>query len=185
MFKYSIEAPSSESVLIRKCLLEGTRLDGRKLGDFREVKLTLNRVGAMQSVAEVQIAESRAICSVKGQIMAPFIDRPSEGVLNFSVETTQLSPLCKITDVELSRILERSIKDSDALDLEMMMMMVDASCSRHLCYSLVNKETHSACPIYCCHFYYYDCCYCYYYYCCYWLSYSRQPSAKVIVKRQP
>jgi exosome complex component RRP45 len=134
MFKYSVEAPTSESQLIRKCLLEGTRLDGRKLGDFRRVKLTLDRIGATQSNAEVQIVGnnllqgiapegimeggSRALCVVKGQVVAPFIDRPGEGFLNFSVDTTQLSPLCKVSDVELTRLLERSIKDSDAIDCE-------------------------------------------------------------------
>ena len=120
MFKSSIVNSSYEKTFIRDALLSGLRLDGRAPNDSRSMEIQLSRQEC-SSVAEVQVGETRVICVVKGAVVAPFPDRPTEGTLLFSVEFSNLAETNSLNSIsanELTRFLERSIKESEAIDLE-------------------------------------------------------------------
>jgi exosome complex component RRP45 len=108
-----------QCVFVRKTLFEESlRLDGRGPQDFRPVDISLTR-SALGSCAEVCLGErQRCACVVRGEIVAPYADRPSEGILQFNA---QLSPGCEkagYSSHEVVRQLERCLRESDAIDLE-------------------------------------------------------------------
>jgi exosome complex component RRP45 len=82
--------------------------------EFREVMIKLDRVET-SSYCEVSFGETQVAAAVTGEIVAPFPDKASEGFLLFS---TEISDNKNITHSEISRYLERTIRHSDALDLE-------------------------------------------------------------------
>lgn len=65
------------------------RVDGRGLMVGRAVSLTLRRHEGSAS-AELTVGRTRVLATVTGEIVQPFPDRPSEGILVFNVE---LSPM--------------------------------------------------------------------------------------------
>ena len=107
--------------LIKQALSEGLRLDGRKLLDYREIAIELSRYEAT-STASIQISSTYVVCVLHGDIVTPSKDRPNEGVISFSAnvsfQTERSAGSNSITDTLICRMLERSIKESDAIDME-------------------------------------------------------------------
>eukprot|EP01031_Cornospumella_fuschlensis_P031560 gene31560-38145_t len=116
MFKNdTISAPAYESTFIRQALLnDGLRLDGRALQEFRAINMQLSR-SETSSICEVQWGENLVCASATGEITAPFPDRPLEGFLLFS---TDMAETAELSHSEVTRYLEKTIRNSDALDLE-------------------------------------------------------------------
>ena len=130
-----------ESVFLRRALGQRLRLDGRSPENARTIELTLNRSMSLitsssssksipkpRSEAEVTLGETKVICVTTANISAPYSDRPNEGSIIFSVSipTGLNSALLsdsfdnkeKEKELELCRLLERSLRDSDAVDTE-------------------------------------------------------------------
>lgn len=104
-----------EKAFIRQALLvDGIRLDGRGSRDYRAVNIKMSRTET-SSLCEVGVGDTLVSASCVGEIISPFPDRPSEGFLLFS---TDISDNKRITHTEISRYLERTIRHSDALDME-------------------------------------------------------------------
>lgn len=112
-----LEVPSNEREFIRRALGSELRLDGRQLLESREIKISLSR-GECSSYSEVQFGTTRVSCTVIGEIVKPYADRPTEGMIQINAEMSIGSDKYGVSRVELSRMLERSIRDSDALDTE-------------------------------------------------------------------
>ncbi len=99
------------------------RADGRGLLEFRRMNLSLRRsMHESQSECELQLGRTRVLAVVSGEVVAPFPDRPTEGFLQFSVELSPMGASIfehkqahKAWAAELSRIVERSIRDCKAL----------------------------------------------------------------------
>ncbi|ETW09128.1 hypothetical protein H310_01570 [Aphanomyces invadans] len=113
----------------------GQRADGRGLLEFRRMQMSLRRcLQEHQSECEFQLGRTRVLAVVSGEVVAPFPDRPTEGFLQFQVE---LSPMGAATfehkqahkawAAELSRIVERSIRDCKALDTEALAIVAGES----------------------------------------------------------
>jgi exosome complex RNA-binding protein Rrp42 (RNase PH superfamily) len=117
MFKQSIETSATESLFLRQALLIGSRLDGRNLLDYRGVDISLSR-SEISSSAEVIIGNTRVSCSVRGDITVPYPDRPTEGIIQINSEISVKAESCGVSNSELSRLLERAIKETDAIDTE-------------------------------------------------------------------
>jgi len=96
---------------------QGLRLDGRNLTDCREVEIFLNR-SDKQSRAEVTLGNTRCVCTVRGEIVAPYMDRPTEGMLQFNTSLSPATEAAGHNSHEITRLLERSIRESDAIDTE-------------------------------------------------------------------
>lgn len=110
--------------LVTDTLHERTlRFDGRALSDARSLDLTLFRFEAAAS-AELQQGKTRVLAHVNAELSAPFPNRNTEGFLSFNVE---FSPMASSSfevgkpapeAVQLSRLIERSVRDSQAIDTE-------------------------------------------------------------------
>lgn len=115
MLRGSVSESKNEVPFIRQALGSGIRLDGRQASEYRDVELNLYR-GESKSSAEVSIGSTRVFCAVSGRITAPFPDRPTEGQLQFNAHMSQGSE--GITHIEIVRLLERCIRESEAIDTE-------------------------------------------------------------------
>lgn len=100
---------------------KGKRLDGRQTYDYRNIKITF---GVSRGSCEVQLGQTRVLSQVSCEVAQPRGSRPNEGALFLNLE---LSPMASPSfepgrfseyAVELNRLLERSIKETRALDLE-------------------------------------------------------------------
>lgn len=117
-------ASTNEKEFIANGLNSELRTDGRQLLESRPISFNFQRREAECQV-EICAGKTRARCVVTGEVVAPHDDRPTDGFLTFNVE---LSPMAApefeatlrppILAVELGRIVERSIRNSLALDTE-------------------------------------------------------------------
>lgn len=129
-----------EYVFLRRALGQKLRLDGRTPENARTIEISLNRsmnvlssssskrVPRPRSEATVTLGETKVLCVTTANITSPYADRPNEGSINFSVSIPvglNKSLFSDVSDnrerekeVELCRLLERSLRDSEALDTE-------------------------------------------------------------------
>jgi exosome complex component RRP42 len=100
------------------------RIDGRKMDEFREVKVETNIIENAEGSARVKIGKTDVIVGVKMNIGVPFSDMPNMGVLKTGAEFTPIAdpdfesgpPGENAT--ELARIVDRGVRESDSIDLE-------------------------------------------------------------------
>jgi exosome complex component RRP45 len=105
-------------VFIRQALFESSvRLDGRGITDCRDVSITLSR-SEKNSTSEVQIGDTFVITVVSGEIVAPYPDRPTDGILQFNADVSTLAENSGFLHSDLSRLLERAIRESESIDTE-------------------------------------------------------------------
>jgi exosome complex component RRP45 len=103
-------------------LAEGRRLDGRGLYDYRTLKISFPY---QPGYCEVQLGHTRVYVVVRCEVVEPFPDRPTEGFFLFN---TEFSPMAsqsfevggRVSEeaVEVGRLIERSLRDSRAIDTE-------------------------------------------------------------------
>ncbi|AEB96081.1 MULTISPECIES: exosome complex protein Rrp42 [Metallosphaera] len=122
--------PTKENVvpLIKKesiiSLLErGSRNDGRKFNDYRPLSITLGYAKKADGSALVKLGDTTVLAGVKIEEDEPYSDTPNQGNL---VVNAELLPLAYETfepgppdenAIELSRVVDRSLRDSKAVDL--------------------------------------------------------------------
>ncbi|MEW9490749.1 MAG: exosome complex protein Rrp42 [Candidatus Aramenus sulfurataquae] len=122
--------PSNENIvpLIKKesilhMLERGLREDGRKLNDYRPLSITLDYAKKADGSALVKLGDTAVLAGVKVEEEEPFEDTPAQGNLVVNVE---LLPLAYETfepgppdenAIELSRVVDRSLRDSKSIDL--------------------------------------------------------------------
>lgn len=113
------------------CIDDGQRLDGRKLTDPRPVSIQL---GPSWGFAEVSLEQTQAIASTTVEAVTPASDRPSEGSLSISIDTSPASSETAARDalqrnpshshhhhtasLEIRHAIESFVRDSRALDTE-------------------------------------------------------------------
>ena len=107
-----------------KSLDAGIRLDGRKHDDFRVVSVEYGVSTTAEGSAKVKIGETEVIAGVKLSIEKPFPDTPDDGVVMVNAELLPLSSSRfesgppSIEAIELSRVVDRGIRESKALDVK-------------------------------------------------------------------
>ena len=105
---------------------KGLRDDGRKFDEFRKpikVEYGISSKSAEGS-AKVTIGETEVVAGVKMAVEKPFPDTPDKGNLMVNVELLPLS--CPefetgppgIDSIELSRVVDRGIRESEMVDFE-------------------------------------------------------------------
>jgi len=103
---------------------QGKRVDGRALNQYREVSVEVGSIKSAQGSALVKLGRTQVLAGVKIQHAEPFADRPDSGVLMVNAE---LLPLASPTfesgrpgedAIELARVVDRGIRESEAIDLE-------------------------------------------------------------------
>ena len=109
---------------IIELLKKGTRLDGRKATDFREVKVETGVSVNAEGSAKVQIGGTVVLAGVKLAIEKPYPDTPNSGLLAVNTELTPMaSPDFEtgppsINAIEYSRLVDRAIRESNIIDMK-------------------------------------------------------------------
>ncbi len=116
---------NEKSDLIIELYKKGKRLDGRKNKDkYREIKIEKGVLANANGSARVEIGNTMVLVGVKFEVMTPFPDSADEGMLMVNAE---FSPIAHPefepgppgeTSIELSRIVDRGIRESKAIDMK-------------------------------------------------------------------
>ena len=100
------------------------RLDGRKLTDYRPIKLEVGVAKSAEGSARVIMGKTDVIAGVKVEILKPYPDSPDQGTIMVGAELLPLSnPEFElgppgIEAVELARVVDRGIRESKCLDFK-------------------------------------------------------------------
>jgi exosome complex component RRP42 len=114
---------------------EGKRLDGRKLDEYRQPITVESEISwTAEGSAKVQIGNTIVMAGVKIDIETPYPDNPDEGSIMVNAELLPLSspdyesgpPTIKA--VELSRVIDRGIRESGAIDLKKLCITPGKKC---------------------------------------------------------
>lgn len=109
---------------IKKALSKGIRVDGRKLDEYRQVEVETGVYKTAEGSARVKIGETEVLAGVKLAVEEPYPDRPDEGTI---MVNSELIPMANpefesgppsIWSIELSRVVDRGIRESKALDFK-------------------------------------------------------------------
>jgi len=109
---------------IHKLLAKGRRVDGRAWDEFRPISIKTNFSETAEGSARVRVGNTDVLVGVKMTVGQPFEDTPNKGVLTTNAE---LIPLASPTfesgppdenSVELARVCDRGIRESQMIDLE-------------------------------------------------------------------
>jgi len=109
---------------ILKLLETGERVDGRKLDQFRDIKIETGVIKRAEGSARVKIGKTDVIVGIKTEIGEPFSDMPDMGILKTGAEFTPIaspefeSGPPREDATELARIVDRGVRESECIDLE-------------------------------------------------------------------
>jgi exosome complex component RRP42 len=116
--------PTIRKQRILKLASEGTREDGRKLDQFRPIEIKNNYVEVCEGSAMVRLGATTVIAGVSTDLGEPYPDIPNQGVM---ITGAELIPMAdpsfeagppREDAVELARVVDRGIRESQALDVE-------------------------------------------------------------------
>ncbi len=109
---------------IHRLLEKGKRVDDRAWDEFRPISVQTNVIESAEGSARVTIGNTEVLVGVKMTVGEPFADTPDRGVLSTNAE---LIPLASPTfesgppdenSIELARVTDRGIRESQMVDLE-------------------------------------------------------------------
>ncbi|MBO8181199.1 MAG: exosome complex protein Rrp42 [Archaeoglobus sp.] len=104
-------------------LRDGERIDGRKLDEIRSIEIETNIISKAEGSALVKLGDTQVLVGIKMQPGEPFPDVPDRGVIITNAELVPLaSPTFEAgppdeTSIELARVVDRGIRESEAVDL--------------------------------------------------------------------
>jgi len=110
---------------IIKLFASDTRLDGRKLTDYRQpLKIDINVTPTAEGSAHVTLGKTELIVGVKVEVMEPYPDVPDAGSIMVGAELLPLSSPDfepgppSIKAIELARVVDRGIRESKVIDFK-------------------------------------------------------------------
>jgi len=109
---------------VLKLLEKGERVDGRKLDEFRDIKIETGIIQRAEGSARVKFGKTDVVVGIKTEIGVPFADMPDMGILKTGAEFTPIAspdfePGPPGEDAtELARVVDRGIRESGCIDLE-------------------------------------------------------------------
>ncbi|EOO02761.1 putative exosome complex exonuclease rrp45 protein [Phaeoacremonium minimum UCRPA7] len=115
------EPSLNEKSFVTQALQENLRTDGRENDQYRPFELVF---GDEYGVADVKLGKTRVLAKVSAEVTVPYSDRPFDGIFNIVTELSPMaSPAFEVnrpteTEVILSRMLEKTVRRSGALDVE-------------------------------------------------------------------
>ena len=104
--------------------LQGKRIDGRELEEFRNVQVEKNPFEKPEGCARVRFGDTDVLVGVKLDVGEPFPDKLDEGVLIVSAE---LAPIAspdfeagppREPAIELARVIDRGIREAKTIDMK-------------------------------------------------------------------
>ena len=112
----------------------GHRLDGRGIDELRPIKVEPGYVKSADGSALIHIGATAVLCGVKLEIGKPFPDTPNAGVLTTNAELIALSSPTfepgppQPEAIELSRVVDRSIRAAETVDLTKLCVTPSEKC---------------------------------------------------------
>ncbi len=109
---------------ILRMLAEGKRADGRKVDEYRPVRIQKNVIPNAEGSALCQMGKTQVIAGLKFDVATPYADRPDDGVFSTGAELVPLGsqmfePGPPSPDaIELARVVDRGIRSSETIDLK-------------------------------------------------------------------
>lgn len=116
--------PALKRTAILNLLSRSQRIDGRSPSDIRNIEISLGVIPNANGSAHVKLGLTQVIAGVKAEIGSPFQDTPNMGNLIVNAEFVPLaSPTFEPGPpderaIELARVIDRSLRDVRAIDLE-------------------------------------------------------------------
>jgi len=117
-----IKDSSKEYVL--ELAKKGIREDGRGLLNYRDIKIEYDISNNAEGSAAVTLGKTRVVCGIKLEIGEPYSDKPDEGTI---IVNAEFAPVSSPTfepgapgenSIELSRVVDRGIRESQAVDFK-------------------------------------------------------------------
>lgn len=105
-------------------LKEGKRIDGRKVDEMRQIKITNDVSENADGAARVKWGLTEVIAGVKFEVGTPYPDTPDEGGISVGVELLPMAdPEFEVGPpseeaIELSRVVDRGIRESKTIDFK-------------------------------------------------------------------
>ncbi|HWQ17689.1 MAG TPA: exosome complex protein Rrp42 [Sulfolobales archaeon] len=121
--------PALKRTAILNLLSRSQRIDGRSPSDTRNIEISLGVIPNANGSAHVKLGLTQVIAGIKAEIGSPFQDTPNMGNLIVNAEFVPLaSPTFEPGPpderaIELARILDRSLRDVRAIDLEKLVII--------------------------------------------------------------
>ncbi|MFO7794006.1 MAG: RNA-binding protein [Candidatus Nanohaloarchaea archaeon] len=110
---------------IKEMASNNERLDDRNLDEYRDVSVETDYIPTTaQGSARVRIGDTDVIVGISFDVESPYDDRPNAGTI---VTNAELAPMAdreyesgppQEIGVELARVVDRGIRESEAIDLE-------------------------------------------------------------------
>lgn len=110
---------------IKKMVQDGERLDGRNLDEFRDIEIEPEYIHETAAgSAKVTIGDTQVVVGISVELEEPYPDRPNSGTI---VTNAELAPMAsreyesgppQEDGVELARVVDRGIREAEAVDLE-------------------------------------------------------------------
>jgi len=103
-------------------LKQGIRFDGRKLDEYRDIKIEVDVTKTAEGSAKIWIGDTELLAGIKLAVGKPYSDSPENGTLMVDAELTPLSsPKFEsgppsINAIELARVTDRAIRESESID---------------------------------------------------------------------
>ena len=110
-------------------LVDGKRLDGRGIEDYRTISVETGIIEKANGSAKVTIGKTVVYAGVSVEIGKPFPDKPDQGLLIVNAELLPLSsPYAEQGPpseeaIELARVTDRGVRESEMLDLSEMVLV--------------------------------------------------------------
>jgi exosome complex RNA-binding protein Rrp42 (RNase PH superfamily) len=100
------------------------RSDKRSINEYRQLSIK-HLTSSYNSPIEVRLGNTQIFSQINAKLVQPRTERPSEGIISFQVDTHHLKPNADFTStnealnefrISISNILEKCLKESHALD---------------------------------------------------------------------
>ncbi|KLU89371.1 exosome complex exonuclease RRP45 [Magnaporthiopsis poae ATCC 64411] len=125
------EPSLNEKAFVLQALQQNLRLDGREVDQYRPIKLNF---GDEYGVVDVELGKTRILAKTSAEVTVPYADRPFDGIFNIVTELSPMaSPAFEVNrpteaEVLLSRLLEKTVRRSGALDTESLCLIAGQKC---------------------------------------------------------
>ena len=109
---------------VRAYLQDNERLDGRKLFEYRPIKIQVGFSKNAHGSCRLKLGETEVIVGIKFDVAEPYPDTPDQGSITVGAELTPLaSPTFEPgppdeNATELARVVDRCIRESKAIDFK-------------------------------------------------------------------
>lgn len=110
--------------IMSNTLSKGVRFDGRKFDEYRPIEVQKGVIKTAEGSAVAKIGATQVLSCVKFDVVKPFNDRPTEGVL---VTNAELLPTAspgfepgppRVESIEMARVVDRAIRSAECIDLK-------------------------------------------------------------------